>query len=172
MIKNWKATQRKCRTSLAASIALMTVFVLTILIFPGQGASAGTGEAPAGRSLGQLGTNITTPGVAKHGADYWHDVWGKGSGVKIGIIDRGFIGYGTPSSEFPSGSKTRYRCVNPSGVITSTVTACRSTSGHGITVARIAYDMAEDAEFYIANSRTMEDAVSAINRNGPGPAST
>ena len=95
-----------------------------------------------------------------HGADKWHEAGFKGAGVKIGIIDFGFGGMedyiGTEVPD-PVGVRCYSFNLNPSAPpsYTSDIADCDHTalhfsSLHGSSVLEAVYDIAPEAEYYIA----------------------
>jgi len=86
----------------------------------------------------------------------WHAVGVRGAGVKIGIIDAGFLGYlGLLGSELP-GTVTVRNFVDG-----ETDAQVDGTSDHGTNVAELVHDVAPDAQLYfakIANNFDFEEA--------------
>ncbi len=84
---------------------------------------------------------MTSEGVAAMNADAWHQTGFTGQGLKIGVIDIGFAG---PSSligtELPPADRLYYARFSSSP----------SSSAHGTACAEIVYDLAPDAEIYMA----------------------
>ena len=98
--------------------------------------------------------------IAAHGADKWHEAGFKGAGVKIGIIDFGFGGIeshiGTEVPD-PVGVRCYSFNLNPSAPPSYTTdiadcdhTALHFSSLHGSSVLEAVYDIAPEAEYYIA----------------------
>ena len=98
------------------------------------------------------GPDPVTAGANAHGANRWQDGGYRGAGVRIGVFDAGFsdysrhIGSALPT---PSGVRCFTRDVN---VQHSTLGACEAASvtGHGATVAEMVYDVAPEAEYFLA----------------------
>ncbi|MCL0055718.1 fibronectin type III domain-containing protein [Dehalococcoidia bacterium] len=92
---------------------------------------------------------IVSEGSSIHGASTWNFKGYTGTGVKVGIIDNGFIGFSTlMGSELPS--TVTARCYLSNGTNTSNLSDCESYSNHGTAVSEVIYDLAPDAELYIA----------------------
>ncbi len=86
--------------------------------------------------------DITSEGVTETGADRWHAVGNNGAGVKVGIIDAGFIGY-------PAMLGTEL----PPSVTTWGGSAGGDENGgseHGAAVAEVIHDVAPGASLYLA----------------------
>ncbi|MDO8749872.1 MAG: hypothetical protein Q7K03_01835, partial [Dehalococcoidia bacterium] len=93
---------------------------------------------------------VTSQGAAVHGAPAWNTGGFTGAGVKVGIIDVGFIGYsGLMGTELPSAVVAR--CYTAIGVFTSTVSDCQTDTVHGTGVAEAVVDVAPNVSLYIAN---------------------
>ena len=92
----------------------------------------------------------TSSAIAIHGADKWHDVKFTGAGVKIGVIDRGFDGIqeqmGT-DLPVPGG----VRCYSTFNQFSSDIADCDVEHLHGASVLEAVYDIAPDADYYIAS---------------------
>ncbi|MYH41505.1 MAG: S8 family serine peptidase, partial [Chloroflexi bacterium] len=108
---------------------------------------------PAIRGVKSAGVRVElNQGARSHNAHTWQGADLRGDGVRIGIIDSGFsdytrhIGSHVPS---PSGVRCYTSDVN---VQHTTMAACEaaSTSGHGRRVTEMAYDVAPDAQYYLA----------------------
>ena len=92
------------------------------------------------------------PGATAHGAKHWNASGFEGQGVKIGIMDFGFAGY----HSFRFGTVLP----EPAGVLCfsdfaqyHTLTECEGASGtndHGTIVTEMAYDVAPQATYYLA----------------------
>ena len=106
----------------------------------------------------------TSQGVSQHGATAWHIATPTkytGKGVKVGIIDAGFIGFSTLiGNELPSADRIRYRCYsisNGGASPSSQNSQCVMNSRHGTRIAEILADVAPDVELYISNSGGIRD---------------
>ena len=111
---------------------------------------------------------VVSEGVAVHGVTSWHAAGYKGSGVKIGIIDAGFMGFaGLQGSELPS--TVSARCYTAVGTFTANLADCAPTDislrsrQHGTAVAEALFDIAPDATYYIANPGSFGDLLSTTN---------
>jgi len=99
--------------------------------------------------------DVVSEGVALINADDWQTASFNGTGVKVGILDGGFSGYTTRQGE---------------GELPPTVTTWwapsignAGTSIHGTACAEIAYDVAPDADFYLANFGTEVEMGNAVS---------
>ena len=99
---------------------------------------------------------VVSEGVAAHGVPAWHAAGLKGQGVKIGVIDVGFKDFRSlMGTELPSAVEAR--CYTDVGIFTSNLTDCIPTDApessklHGTAVTEAAFDIAPEAEYYIAN---------------------
>src|SRR5207253_7592530 len=84
---------------------------------------------------------VTDEGVSATNASAWHAAGWTGAGVKIGVIDRGFVGYTTKqgSGDLPATVTTAdFGC---GGIATFT--------DHGTAVAEIVYKMAPGVQLYL-----------------------
>ena len=116
------------------------------------------------------GPDPVTAGANAHGANRWQGGGYRGAGVRIGVFDAGFsdysrhIGAALPT---PSGVLCHTRDVN---VQHTTLSACEAASvtGHGATVTEMVYDVAPEAEYFLATGVYFNDlsrAVDWFNRN-------
>ncbi len=110
---------------------------------------------------------VVSEGVAAHGVPAWHAGGIKGRGVKIGIIDLGFKGFAElMGTELPS--TVEARCYTDVGVFTSNLTDCiparstESTKLHGTAVTEAAFDIAPEADYYIANVWSFGDLLETV----------
>ena len=115
--------------------------------------------------------NVTSQAVALHLADSWQDAGYQGQGVKVGVIDVGFVGYRSLMGvELPDNVVAR--CYTDVGVYTSNLADCeaseplpdfnqcsRGESGsvHGTAVAEAVIDIAPDAILYISQPGSWGD---------------
>ncbi len=93
-----------------------------------------------------------------HVPEYWQ-AFGRGDGVRLGILDIGFAGYRERlGSELPGRVKARsfYYSSDGSGDITG------SGDPHGTACAEIVHDVAPEAELYLANAATTVDLENAV----------
>lgn len=101
--------------------------------------------------------NFTTAGVTAMRADAWHTVDYRGSGVKVGIIDIGFQGYQSLLGvDLPANVFVR-NFVDGEGDI-----EVDGTDPHGTACAEIVFDIAPDAELYLAKVGTIIDIEEAV----------
>ena len=93
---------------------------------------------------------VISQGAEVHGAPAWNAGGFTGAGVKVGVIDVGFIGYsGLIGTELPS--PVAVRCYTAIGVFTSNLADCQTETVHGTAVAEAVVDMAPNVTLYIAN---------------------
>ncbi len=98
-------------------------------------------QAPVQRVLGE------GPGV--HGSEAWNDAGFTGAGVKVGVIDVGFVGFAElMGTELPL--EVQARCYGTRTDQSGGLEACNQDGSHGTAVAESIIDIAPDAELYIA----------------------
>ena len=103
-----------------------------------------------------LKSDQTTEGLAPMNAIAWHDAGHNGSGIKVGIIDLEFGGYQSLiGSALPPASRVHYRGFG--------WTVAEPALVHGTACAEIVYDIAPDAELYLAHVETGVDVFAAID---------
>ncbi len=106
--------------------------------------------------------DVTSQGTTVHRSTVWNTGGFTGAGVKVGIIDGGFIGYsGLVGTELPSPAAVR--CFTSIGVFTANLSDCEAGDVHGTGVAEAVIDVAPDAGLYIANPRTPSDLKSTVS---------
>lgn len=99
-------------------------------------------EKPVALVIGQ--------GSAAHNGPAWHAAGFTGAGVKVGLIDRGFLGISALlGSELPA-SVVR-RCYSAVGDFSSALADCEADTDHGTAVAEALVDVAPGVQLYIAN---------------------
>ncbi len=110
---------------------------------------------------------VVSGGVAAHGVPSWHAAGFKGRGVKIGVIDASFKGFaGLMGSELPA--TVNARCYSGIGSFTASLTDCISTSSpersrkHGTAVTEAVFDIAPQADYYIADPGSRSDLRSTV----------
>lgn len=101
---------------------------------------------------------FTSEGVGIAGADTWHTEGYRGAGVKVGIIDGGFISY----TEL-LGTEISATVVVSNFVAGETNVQVNGSTKHGTACAEIAADMAPDAQLYLAKINTSLDLEKAVN---------
>ena len=111
---------------------------------------------------------IVSGGVAAHGVPSWHAAGYKGSGVKIGVIDLSFKGFsGLMGSELPA--TVNARCHTGMGSFTSNLSDCIYTDvperarKHGTAVTEALFDIAPQADYYIADVSSDNDLLNTVN---------
>ena len=111
---------------------------------------------------------VVSEGVAAHGATAWHDAGLKGQGIKIGVIDVSFKGFADlMGTELPS--TVRVRCYTEIDIFTSSLADCvsedipESSRFHGTAVTEAIFDIAPEAEYYIANIWSWGDLRDAVD---------
>ena len=99
---------------------------------------------------------VTSQGVAVHNAPNWHTNGFGGAGVRVGIIDTGFIGYSSLiGSELPAPAAVR--CYTAVGVFTANIADCQTGSNHGTGVSEAVIDVAPGASLYLAQPQSFSD---------------
>ena len=80
---------------------------------------------------------------------FWNQAKYKGSSVKVGILDGGFVGISElMGKELPETINSR--CYSSIFQYTENViTDCEITTNHGTSVAEIIFDVAPEAEIYV-----------------------
>lgn len=101
----------------------------------------------------------TSEGVAVTRADEQHGAGLTGQGVKVGVVDPGFLGYANRISEGEL----------PSDVITKSFVGSGSEidfwggTPHGVACAEVVHDMAPDAQLYLVNFNTEVEWANAVD---------
>ncbi|RIK35458.1 MAG: hypothetical protein DCC58_20470, partial [Chloroflexi bacterium] len=105
--------------------------------------------------------SVVSQGVGIHGAIPWQAGGYTGAGVKVGVIDVGFIGLRAwLGSELPA--TVTGLCFRRIGLATSDLADCELRDRHGVAVAETLYDMAPGIELYISNPQTPYDLNDAV----------
>ena len=105
---------------------------------------------------------VLSQGVAVHHAGEWQDRGLGGAGVRVGVIDLGFVGFGAlMGSELPS--IVRARCYSAIGAFSSDPGACEVETAHGTGVAEALMDVAPEAELFIATPISQLDLQDAVD---------
>jgi len=104
---------------------------------------------------------VTSEGVALMNADEWHSVGDSGSGVKVAVIDGGFMSLtdAQTNGDIPESYVSHY--FSGSGLETGTP--------HGTAVTEAIFDLVPQAYFYlykIADETDFENAVDSCDSNG------
>ena len=104
---------------------------------------------------------VVSEGAEVHGAPEWNAAGFSGEGIKVGVIDVGFIGYSKlMGTELPSSVEARCYSRRVRGV--SDIALCEADDVHGTAVAEAIFDIAPKASFYIANPWTKGDLRDAV----------
>ena len=105
---------------------------------------------------------VTSQGTLLHRSNIWNARGYTGAGVKVGIIDSGFEGFGAlTGTELPSSVVAR--CYTGLGVFTSSLIDCETDGDHGTAVAEAVKDMAPEVSLYIANPFSKGDLQSSAS---------
>ena len=108
--------------------------------------------------------DVTSEGLAVMNGPAWHAAGLRGSGVKVAIVDGGFLGYpDLLGAELPA-SVTAKNFVDGESDL-----QVNGTSPHGTGCAEIVYDIAPQASMYlvkIATNIDLEEAVNWLNYSG------
>ena len=106
--------------------------------------------------------DVTSQGTTVHGSPIWNTGGFTGAGVKVGIIDVGFVGFsGLMSTELPA--TVVARCYTAVGIFSSTLANCEMDTEHGTAVAEAVVDIAPDVSLYIANTGSTGDLQSTAS---------
>ena len=103
------------------------------------------------------GGNSTTEGLAVINGPAWHTAGHTGAGVKVGIIDGGFLGYGSLLGVDLPASVTVKNFVDG-----ETDPQVDGTTKHGTACAEIIHDIAPAATLYLAKISTNLDLQEAV----------
>ena len=102
---------------------------------------------------------IAGRGVDAHGAKAWHQAGITGQGVKVGVLDLGFVGISDLlGTELPA--TVRARCYTDIGTFTASLSDCEAQEDeedHGTGVAEAILDIAPDVALYISNAPSRAD---------------
>ena len=94
--------------------------------------------------------------MTAHDADSWHTRGLTGVGVKVGIVDGGFIGLTTlMGTELPNAIVPR--CYSAIGAFSSVLSSCQSVTNHGTGVAESLVDVAPSIQLFISNPKSFLD---------------
>ena len=105
---------------------------------------------------------VTSQGTTIHGSTIWNSRGFTGAGVKVGVIDVGFIGFGgLMGVELPS--TVVARCYTSLGTFTSNLADCETGDVHGTAVAEAVMDIAPGVSLYISNPASFGDLQSAAS---------
>ncbi len=100
-----------------------------------------------------LSQRVLTNAARAHGADRWHDQGIKGQGIKIGIIDSGFIGFQSRRG-YDLPANVERQCYFDSDPLPPPGTIdCESKNAHGAQVAEAIIDVAPGVKLAIAIAR-------------------
>ena len=98
-----------------------------------------------------------------HGSLHWNLQGLRGKGIKVGVIDTAFTGFGElMGTELPS--SVQMLCYVPDGPPSQKLSDCESPFNmHGTTVAEAIIDIAPDLSLYISNMWDGSDLTEAVN---------
>ena len=106
--------------------------------------------------------SAVSEGTTVHGAPAWHAAGYKGQGVRVGIIDTGFEGFGSlMGTQLPSSVEAR--CYSDVDAFTFNHTDCENENSHGTAVTEAAFDIAPEATYYIANPISFGDLSATVD---------
>lgn len=106
-------------------------------------------------------TEVLSQGVKTIGATEWHDQGITGKGVRIAIVDHGFVGYSSLlGKELPTSSSVKVRSFREDGDITG---GQNLRTDHGTACAEIVHDVAPDAYLYLVNFETRVELGKAVD---------
>src|SRR5689334_12765399 len=104
---------------------------------------------------------IVSEGAAKHGALEWQAAGLLGAGIKVGVIDVGFISYAQlTGAEVPAPKGVR--CYTGVGAFSSNLSACETGEAHGTAVTEAVVDIAPGVEIYLANPISGLDLLATV----------
>ncbi|MDQ6602102.1 MAG: S8 family serine peptidase [Chloroflexota bacterium] len=101
-------------------------------------------------------TSTLSEGVHATGADGWQAAGITGKGVRVGIIDAGFLNY----TQMLGGAKATVRSFREDGEIADT--PATADTMHGTACAEIVHEMAPDAELFLAATDTTGSFLAAM----------
>lgn len=106
----------------------------------------------------ELAVQATTEGLGVINAPAWHAAGINGQGVKVAVIDGGFLGYpGLLGSDLPANVTVRNFVDGESDA------AVNGTTRHGTACAEIVHDIAPGAQLYLIKIGTNVDLQEAVN---------
>ena len=100
---------------------------------------------------------VTSQGTTVHNSPVWNARGYNGAGVRVGVIDVGFIGYSSRITEGELPPTVVARCYTAVGTFTSNLADCETDTVHGTGVAEMIADIAPGAELYIENPSSAGD---------------
>ena len=105
---------------------------------------------------------VTGHGPSVHATEEWNVAGFGGAGIRVGIIDDGFVGFsGLMGDELPS--TVEARCYpQDSDSPTGEISDCEWDSAHGTAVSEAVMDISPDVSLYIANVDSNGDVHSAV----------
>ena len=105
---------------------------------------------------------ISGNGPAVHGSLGWNEAGVTGQGIKVGIIDNGFVGFSElMGTELPGMVTARCYRIG-TDLPTEKLKDCERTTVHGTATAETIIDIAPDASLYLANAWTRGDTEDAV----------
>ena len=133
--------------------------------------------------------DVVSEAVTVHNAARYHDAGITGRGVKVGVIDGGFIDLRQIQTDGELPPNIRARCYSRVGRFNSRLANCELDTEHGTAVAEALLDVAPGVTLYISNPQSFTDlrrtmrwmanqGVKIINHsvgwvwNGPGDGTT
>ena len=110
----------------------------------------------------QSQSQVAGDGPGVHGSLAWNQAGYTGQGVKVGVIDLGFIGFaGLMGSEVPT--RVQARCYQSVGAYSSDLEDCEDRTNHGTKVAESLIDIAPEVSLYIADPLSRSDLKSTVD---------
>ena len=104
---------------------------------------------------------ISGQAAGVHRATAWNLDGNTGQGVKVGIIDAGFYGFGDlMGTELPP--TVMARCYTAVGQFSNALADCNTRTRHGTAVAESVVDIAPDVSLYIANPYSKGDLQTTV----------
>ncbi|MCK5097601.1 MAG: S8 family serine peptidase [Desulfobacteraceae bacterium] len=102
--------------------------------------------------------NRTSEALAAMGVSDWHDKDHKGQGIKVGVIDAGFLGYTALKGTALPSTITVKNFVEGEGI-----GAVDGTNLHGTACAEVIHDIAPLSELYLVKIDDLDDVEEAVD---------
>ena len=111
----------------------------------------------------QIPNNVPGNGPPVHGSLAWNAAGYDGRGVRVGVIDAGFIGLsGLLGTELPASVAARCYTYSGSSSPSTNLADCQRRDTHGTVVAESILDIAPGVELFISQPQTQGDLRDAV----------
>ena len=111
----------------------------------------------------QVSNNVPGNGPPVHGSPAWNAAGYEGSGVRVGVIDAGFVGLSDLlGTELPVMVRARCYRYDGNSSPTTNLADCEKWSSHGTVVAESILDIAPDVELFISQPQSYGDLSDAV----------